>query len=125
MKKLLLLFGILDLISFATTIHIIIRDFHFHSFIIWILIPLSISLIFSAIFLIKSKLLGILIYYFQFPIRMLVMAGLSFGFLIYLLKLFSEDKIAHMILMSTMLVLEVCRLILTIVIHKKYFLKSS
>ncbi|MGE5458375.1 MAG: hypothetical protein ACM3RX_08470, partial [Methanococcaceae archaeon] len=90
---------------------------------IWLMIYFS--LIFSALFLLISSKTGLLIYYVQFPFRLLWMSGLSFGFILLIGKLFPDNLTIKKVLMVSCLVFEFGRLILTIIIHKRYYITLS
>jgi hypothetical protein len=118
-----MLFGILDLIAVATSAPSVISKLQNVSYLNWILISFYVTLIFSGILLIRSKVLGIWINYFQFPIRLIFNAGLSVGFLYILSKLIS-NTINYWAIFMVCAILETVRLILTIIIQNKIFKKS-
>lgn len=124
MKKLVLIFGLLDLIalikSFEHMIEIFKSEFLFTWMnVIWLI--LYFSLIVSAVFLLLSSKTGLWIYYIQFPFRLLWTSGLSFGFIIFLSRLSPENGLTKNVFLIIAPILEVGRLVLTIIIHKKYF----
>jgi hypothetical protein len=119
MKKLLPVFGLLDIITLIRSYkHIIPTTMD------WTYFPLMavgstllyIALFFSAYFLITQKKAGLWLTYAQFPLR-LAFGILSFGFLFSANHLFNNPAFLFWILVG----LEALRLIFTIAIHKKYF----
>jgi len=121
-KNLLIAFGLLDLFSFVRTykIGISMLDNIEHFPIMSILeILLIISLIASGVFSILRKKVSLIIYYAQIPLRLAFMI-LTFGFL---LKLFGlqYDSMGYKILVGITFLLEIARLIYTIMIHKRIF----
>ena len=128
MKKLVLLFGLLDLIalikSFEHMLAIIKSEYMFTWMNIgWLVIYFS--LIISAYFLLKLSKTGLWVYYIQFPFRVLWLSGLSFGFILLIGRLFPDNRIAKTELMIVCIALEIARLILTIIIHKRNFSNSQ
>ena len=123
-KKTLVLFGLLDLVSFAVTYRFIIKAIENIERFSLLSIPeilLIVSLIASGILLILRKKISLIIYYFQFPLRVIFMI-LTFGFLFDLFG-FQYDSVGYKILVVTTFLLEVVRLIITIMIHKKEYKK--
>ncbi|NOX64297.1 MAG: hypothetical protein GXO85_00515 [Chlorobi bacterium] len=120
MKKLLIIFGILDIIT-------LIKSFGYWNRLIerfevsW-LDSLSIlfyfSLVISVIWLFKNKSKGLTIYYFQFPFR-IGLAIFSFGFLMPMSRLFENHGFGLQVLSIVCLILEISRLIASIIIHRK------
>ena len=124
MRKILVLFGILDLVavvnSYQLMASIIEKGIHFY----WlhlVLILLYGSMIASGILLIKANKTGIWIYYVQFPFRLMFYAGLSLGFLYPICRLFIDIKSINTLLVTFCSIFEILRLIVTILIHKKFF----
>jgi uncharacterized membrane protein len=126
LKKLLHLFGILDIIT-------LIRS---HEHLIpgstaWINYPLITiassvlyaSLIFSAYFLIRKHKAGLWLTYIQFPLRLAFLV-LSFGFLLMAVRSFNDQPGTYSFMLWFVTGLEIVRLIITIVIHKKYFFQG-
>ena len=120
MKKLIITFGILDIIT-------LIKSFSYWSRLIerfevnWLdtlSILFYLSLILSSIWLIKNKTKGLTIYYFQFPIR-IGLAIFSFGFLMPISGLFENHGLGIQVLSVVCLILEISRLISSILIHRK------
>ena len=123
MKRLLILFGALDIITVAKAYKSIYRmifetsEFHWISL---VNILIYVSLLVSGYYLIKQNKLGLWISYAQFPLRLLF-AFFSFGFLMILNRLFDGQTIGIQILSGFLLILEIGRLILSIMIHRKYY----
>ena len=128
MKKLLILFGLLDVIGLAYASDRMIAVFKSEYIFTWmnlIWLMVYFSLIISAFFLLKLSKTGLWVYYVQFPFRVLWMSGLSFGFILLLARVAPENVILKFFLMVSCLVLEVGRLILTIIIHKRHYIIVS
>lgn len=123
MKRLLILFGLLDIVTLVRSYRYIIPPT-----LTWTYYPLLavgniamyVSLVFSAFFLIRQKKEGLWITYGQFPLR-IAFVILSFGFLFELNRLFSRGSRTYMIIFWILIGLEVLRLIYIIIIHRKYF----
>ncbi len=77
------------------------------------------SLIASAYFLLRQQKAGIWITYAQFPFRIMYQT-MSFGFIWMLEGQFSSPTAVSYITM-TLVVLEIVRLLITILIHRKSF----
>ena len=120
MKKILTIFGILDLISLIKSYRFWMNiniSFEFD----WINILITvfyISLLISAILLLKSNIKGLIINYIQFPIRISIFV-MSFGFLIPLSRLFENYKTGIYVLSIICGILEIIRLVVSIYIHRK------
>ena len=127
MKRLLTLFGLLDIVTIIRSNRHII-----HPTSSWTLFPLIsacicvtfISLVFSAYFLIRQKKAGLWITYGQFPL-LISFVVLSFGFLFEVNRLLGEGSQTYLIIFWVLVGLEVLRLIFTIVIHRRYFWRTS
>ena len=120
MRKILILFGILDLISMLKSYRFWM-DINTNFEINWInslMIVFYISLIFSSIFLLKYNLKGLILNYIQFPIRISLFV-MSFGFLVPLSGLFDNYGTGIQILSIICFTLEITRLIVSIYIHRK------
>jgi hypothetical protein len=125
MKKLLILFGLLDIISiirsYRSVAHLLTSD----TSSLWLQVPnllLFVSLGFSAYFLLRQSKAGLLITYVQFPFR-IAFGILSFGFLFAfntILDLERDSNILGWILLG----LECGRLFLTVLIHRKFYTTS-
>ena len=127
MKKLLSLFGILDIITLIRSYdHLIpsLTAWREYPFITIASSVLYASLIFSAYFLIRRQKAGLWLTYLQFPLRMVFLV-LSFGFLLLTARLFNDRSAIYNIMIWFVIGLEIVRLIITIVIHKKYFYRQG
>jgi len=123
-KKTLILFGLLDLVSFAVTYKFVIKvieNIEQFSFLSIPEILMIVSLIASGVLSIMRKKISLIIYYCQFPLRVTFMI-LSFGFLFKLFG-FQYDSVGYKILTWITFLLEIVRLIITIMIHKKEYKK--
>jgi len=128
MKKLVLFFGLLDVFGLAYSLDHMIAVFKSGYILTWmnlIWLIIYFSLIISAFFLLKSSKTGLWVYYVQFPFRVLWMSGLSFGFILLIGRLFPDNLTLKKVLMISCLVLEVGRLIFTVIIHKRYYIIIS
>ncbi len=124
MKRLLVLFGVLDIITLARSFKLVFNSLEYFSD--FFLINLSsiflyATLISSAYFLIQQNKIGIWFTYIQFPFRMAFFV-LSFGFLLVTNHLFNNSAFTYKIILWILIGLEILRLLSTIFIHKKYFL---
>lgn len=122
-KKILILFGALDLITFIVNFSYATNYFvriGFDPLIIGFLI-LYLSLPISGLLLLKHKKAGIWINYFQMPLRFLFMT-LSFGFILKITRLLDNGVGMYDALMWVIIALEVLRFIITIQIHRKYYI---
>ncbi len=129
MKRLLSLFGLLDIVTLIRSYRFIIPPtltWKYYPLLAVGNITMYVSLVFSALFLIRQKKIGLLITYGQFPLR-LAYVILSFGFLFEINRLFDKRIESYMIIFWVLIGLEVLRLTYTIIIHRKYFsnLKSK
>ena len=120
MKKALIILGILDIIT-------LIKSFNYWNRLIerfeigWLdslIILFYFSLIISVIWLFKNKAKGLTIYYFQFPIR-IGLAIFSFGFIMPFSRLFENHGFGIQVLSVVCLILEISRLISSVLIHRK------
>jgi hypothetical protein len=126
MKKLLILFGILDVMTLALNYRHISKLIGQLTNPYWTTIGsllTFISLILSAYFLIKQRKLGLWLTYGQFPFRVLFVI-MSFGFLLRIVSI-DQGQIEYLIFMWILLGLEIGRLICTIYIHKKDFRRMT
>ena len=118
MKRLLILFGVLDIITLIRMYRQVLNLFtHIHNF-SWFTIPnilMYISLFFSAYFLLKQNKVGCWLTYVQLPLRLFFYIP-SFGFLITLNKNILEDPYY---IIWIIIGLEILRLVFTILIHRK------
>ena len=127
-SKILVIFGILDLILIFRFGHYAVTNFFYvfkyigKSSAFPLLLEATtrflffISLIFSSIFLIIQKRIGCIISYAQFPFRMAFLS-LSFGFLAHL-NVFFHNQSFYFGIICFCIILEIGRLIVTIVIHR-------
>lgn len=125
-KYILAIFGILDFISFIRTYKIgISRIDNIEHFPIMFMfeILLIISLLASGLFSIMNKKISLIIYYIQIPLRIAFMI-LTFGFLLEIFGL-QYDSLGYKIIVAITFLLEITRLIFTIVIHRRKFRTQS
>jgi hypothetical protein len=126
MKKFLVLFGILDLITvlknYNNFYRLVFPNNGYHWLNIVILL-IYMSLIISGYLLIRQKKSGIWFSYFQFPLRLLF-ALFTFGFLMILNRFINDQQIGIQLFTGLLAVLEIGRFIVTIMIHRKYFIIS-
>ena len=128
MKKLLIVFGILDIVT-------LVMDFknpidtgftsaspYFLAIAIGTILGYA-SLIFSAYFLIKQRKVGLWLTYGQFPLRLLFVI-LSFSFLL-TLNPFKLEDLSYKSFIVALMGLELGRLIVTIQIHRTYFRRNT
>ena len=123
MKKFLILFGILDIVTLIRNLGFILtltRDFTDFPAIIGLNILMYSSLVFSSYFLIKQNKVGLWVTYGQFPLRLFCLT-LSFGFLLAMNRYFQLEEFGHKVFLVILIGLEVVRLIMTIQIHRNYF----
>jgi hypothetical protein len=120
-KKILIVFGLLDLFSFAVTYKFVFNMIENLSLISIPEMLLIISLVASGVLSIMRKKISLIIYYFQFPLRITYMI-LTFGFLLRILSL-QYDSVGYKILLGVTFLLEFTRLIIIIMIHKKEYWK--
>jgi hypothetical protein len=127
MKKLLILFGILDIVTLIRNFKIIkglASDLTHFPVIVTANMLVYSSLIFSSYFLIRQNKLGLWITYAQFPLRLLF-ATLSFGFLLTMNRFFQLEELEYKIFVATVMGLELVRLIISIQIHRKHFRRTT
>ena len=127
MKRLLLIFGLLDIITLVRSYkHIIPRTIDWSDFplITTGSVLLYTSLLFSAYFLLSQKKAGLWITYGQFLFR-LAFVVFSFGFLFTLSNFFDDYSESYGIIFWVLVGLEILRLVFTIVIHRNYFSSSK
>ncbi len=126
MKTILKIFGIIDFISII--IFLLSDKMKLSMNFFWmsaLMITVLISMIFSAFFLYKNKVMGIWIYYLQFIPRLIFWFGLSFGFLSVILDFLKVDIVNNNTMFVILSSVEVMRLIITIFIHKKMGFKPK
>jgi hypothetical protein len=125
MKKLLILFGVLDILTlirwFALKTIFVAMASSFGMLLLKAATYLLLaSLLFSAYFLIRGSRIGLLITYWQFPFRILL-SVYSFSILISIMDLLYLGQI-YVPLMWVILCLEVLRLVITIRVHRARYL---
>lgn len=121
-KNLLIAFGLLDLFSFIQSFKIginMINSIEQIPILSILEILLIISLIASGIFSIMRKKISLIIYYIQFPLKLGFLI-LTFAFLFKLFG-FQYNSNEYRILLWLIVLLEIARLIFSIMIHKKEF----
>ena len=130
MKKLLKIFGLLDIFTLIRSYkHIIPNSFQWTNFplITTANFLLYVLLIFSAYFLLRYRKIGLWLTYIEFPLR-IAFVTLSFGFLFIITRFFKQHSTVnnepYRIIFWVLIVLEIIRLIFTIQIHRKYFRES-
>jgi hypothetical protein len=124
MKRLLILFGVLDIITLIRLGEHAFNTLNNLSKFSWVAmlsILIYVSLIFSAYFLIRQSKIGCWLTYAQLPLRAAFFIP-SFGFLITYNRAFfsAPDNIVWL-----MIALEILRLFFTILIHRKLVLSSK
>ncbi|RED91400.1 hypothetical protein C7460_1442 [Marinoscillum furvescens DSM 4134] len=119
-KRILLLFGICDIITFLNVANLL---WHYLTNMLsgfWLMSILTSSIILSlvatAYFNFTNPKLGIKIYYFQFPLR-LAFVILTFGFLTYLNRITTNDISQQIIFVA--MALELFRLVVSILTHRQ------
>jgi len=125
-KNVLILFGLLDLFSFTQLYKVglsLFENMELLPVLSILQIILIVSLVVSGILLILKKRSGLITYYFQIPLRIAFMI-LSFGFLLKIFD-FPYESIMFKIMPGLTFLLEIGRLILSIKIHKKYYVKNK
>ena len=123
-KTLLYMLGILDFVTVARHYHTYARsiesfgyDLEFVEYAGHVgVILLGLSLLCSSVLTALEKKLGLVIYYFQFPFKFLLVV-MTFGFLPGLLNM----KPATYATIGLVVGLEFLRLVFTILIHRKYY----
>lgn len=121
-KKILIAFGLLDLFSFAVTSKFVVKIIENFEYFSLISIPemlLIMSLVVSGVLSIMRKKISLIVYYFQFPLK-ITFVILTFGFLFKIFG-FQYDSVGYKILLGVTTLLEITRLVITIKIHKKEF----
>jgi hypothetical protein len=128
MKRLLIVFGILDILTLVRSFTIKTNlagiwtegQMQLITICNWTLLA---SLGFSAYFLIRQNIIGIWLTYVQFPIRIMFMV-LSFDFVVTVTDLLDIGYGIYSGLIWVILSLEIVRLINTIQIHRKNYCKA-
>ena len=127
MKRLLQLFGLLDIITLIRSYHLIIpRTSTLTDFPVIAITNtlLYVLLILSSYFLLRQNKIGLWLTYIEFPLRLAYLV-LSFGFLLMLSRLFHNKTGSYRIILWILVAFEILRLIFTIQIHRKYFTTSK
>ena len=122
MNKFIITFGILDLFSFSQTYKvglILVDNFKYFPLMNSLEILLILSLVVSGVLSIMRKKIALVFYYFQMPLR-LTFVILTFGFLINIFG-FQFNSIGFKVMFILTSLLEIARLIFTIMIHKREF----
>ena len=122
MKRLLQIFGLLDIITLVRSYkHIIPQSTDWNEFPLTTIgnLLLYSSLVFSAYFLLTQKKAGLWVTYGQFPLRFAFVV-FSFGFLFTMNRFFDNQSESYRIIFWVLAGLEILRLICTIHIHRKY-----
>ena len=76
---------------------------------------LIISLLFSGVLLLMDNKAGLILYYFQFPLKLAFMF-LTFGFLLYVIPV--PNPLIYKVLVGVVIGIETVRLLLTIKAHR-------
>jgi hypothetical protein len=121
-KRILIVFGLLDIITFVINFSYAGNYFERLGFELNIVgfLVLYVSLPFSALLLILQKRIGIWVSYAQVPLRFLFMV-LSFGFILRLVRVYDDYLVFYDAFMWVTLGLELLRLAITVQIHRKYY----
>lgn len=124
MKRLLILFGVLDIITLIRLKESALSNLTSLSKFDWVALLATliyISLVFSAYFLIRQSKVGCLLTYAQLPLRVAFFIP-SFGFFIAYDRAFfsAPDNIVWL-----MIALEIFRLFFTILIHRRLLPSST
>lgn len=124
-KNILILFGLLDLLtiifSHKTLLNLIKNPDLILALINLLTLVLLLSILLSGILSILKKKSALIIYYFQFPFK-LGFFILSFGFILKIFDITLGTSLYY-IVSGIIIFLEFARLLINIIIHKKYFKK--
>lgn len=121
-NNVLIILGLLDLFSFSQTYKvglILLDNFKYFPLMNSLEILLILSFIVSGVLSIMRKKIALVLYYFQMPLR-LTFVILTFGFLINIFG-FQFNSIGFKVMFILTSLLEIARLIFTIMIHKREF----
>jgi hypothetical protein len=121
-NNVLIILGILDLFSFSQTYKvglILLDNFKYFPLMNSLEILLILSFMVSGVLSIMRKKIALVLYYFQMPLR-LTFVILTFGFLINIFG-FQFNSIGSKVMFILTFLLEIARLIFTIMIHKREF----
>ena len=116
---LIFLFGALDLFAFYRSFPRLMRIFENYNASIYqvLVLIMIISLIASGALYMMGNKIGFVIYYFQFPMRVSFIPGLTFGFLTSILPV-ATGTLYYGMLLATIFALEAIRLMHTIQKHR-------
>ena len=117
-RYILIVVGILDLISFYRTYQAglwILEGIAYTRWILLLKLVLILSFPFSGVLSILGKRAGLVLYYFQFPLKLAFLIT-SFGFVLQILPL---TAFTYRIVLGLVVGLETVRLFLTIRMHRK------
>jgi hypothetical protein len=121
-NNVLIILGLLDLFSFSQTYKvglILLDNFKYFPLMNSLEILLILSFMVSGVLSIMRKKIALVLYYFQMPLR-LTFVILTFGFLINIFG-FQFNSIGSKVMFILTFLLEIARLIFTIMIHKREF----
>ncbi|NEU10377.1 hypothetical protein GZH53_18780 [Flavihumibacter sp. R14] len=128
MKNTLRFFAFLDMLSFLLlseqVVHILVNIGNLppetlSAIRVVLLVIMYLLLLVSAYYLVRIKKQGLIVYYIQFPMRLLVWV-FSFGFITLTSQYFSNPLVFDW-LFRIAIILEFFRLYYTIQIHRRYF----
>jgi len=121
-NNVLIILGLLDLFSFSQTYKvglILLDNFKYFPLMNSLEILLILSFMVSGVLSIMRKKIALVLYYFQMPLR-LTFVILTFGFLINIFG-FQFNSIGFKVMFILTTLLEIARLIFTIMLHKREF----
>ena len=121
-NNVLIILGLLDLFSFSQTDKvglILLDNFKYFPLMNSLEILLILSFMVSGVLSIMRKKIALVLYYFQMPLR-LTFVILTFGFLINIFG-FQFNSIGFKVMFILTFLLEIARLIFTIMLHKREF----
>lgn len=121
-NNVLIILGLLDLFSFSQTYKvglILLDNFKYFPLMNSLEILLILSFMVSGVLSIMRKKIALVLYYFQMPLR-LTFVILTFGFLINIFG-FQFNSIGFKVMFILTFLLEIARLIFTIMLHKREF----
>ena len=127
MKKLLILFGLLDIVSIIRSfkpLALLVTNLSDLYWLQMLNLILFILLGLSAYFLLRQTKTGLWLTYGQFPLRLGFMV-LSFGFLFSIHGIFGGQSDSYKVLSWTLIGLECVRLFFTILIHRKFYTMTT
>lgn len=125
MRGIFIFFGLLDLLAFYKafpTLNRIFENYEVSSLIPSvrpaITVLLILSLLASGPLTIVGNRYGYVIYYFQFPLRLALLTGLTFGFVLIIYP-GQQGTFSHGMTMASIFAAEAIRLMATIQAHRK------